>query len=129
MSIASLCLVAACVLPIACAGLAKREGFATGSFDNRNPRAWLAAREGAAARANAAQANSWEALPIFAAGVLHAQGHGADTGLVDALAVAFVVSRVVYIALYVANLAAMRSVVWAVGFGASLALFFLGGAG
>lgn len=128
MSIATVCLLVACVLPIVCAGLAKREGLATGTFDNRHPRAWLAAREGAAARANAAQMNSWEALPIFLGGVLHAELHHAPAAYVDALAGAFIACRVVYIALYVGDRASFRSVVWSGGLVASLALYVLGAA-
>jgi len=125
MSIANVCLAIACVLPVICAGLAKRAGVMAGTFDNRNPREWLARQTGAAARAQAAQLNSWEALIVFAAGVLAAQIQGAVPGYVDVLAIVFVVSRVVYIGLYVADLASMRSVVWTVGFLASLALIFV----
>ena len=38
MSLATICLAIACVLPILCAGLAKRGGIANRSFDNRAPR-------------------------------------------------------------------------------------------
>ena len=55
------------------------------SFDNTGPRGWLAKQTGAAARANAAQQNSWEALIVFAAGVLSAQIAGAPAARVDAL--------------------------------------------
>jgi uncharacterized MAPEG superfamily protein len=57
-------------------------------------------------------ANSFEALPLFIAGVLIAQITGARLGLVDALAVAFVLLRVAYIAAYVADRANLRSLVW-----------------
>ena len=127
MSIATLCLAFACVLPILCAGLAKRSGVIDRTFDNHDPRGWLAKQSGAAARANAAQANSWEALIIFAAGVLTAQGasEASPAGLVDGLAIAFVVCRILYVAAYVGDKAALRSIVWTGGFAASLALFFV----
>ncbi|MBN8613275.1 MAG: MAPEG family protein [Deltaproteobacteria bacterium] len=124
MSIATICLAIACALPIVCTGLAKRSGVVDRSFDNNEPRAWLAKQTGAAARANAAQANSWEALAVFAAGVLSAQHLGAPSSYVDVLAITFVVARVVYIGLYMADLATLRSVVWFVGYAASMALFF-----
>jgi uncharacterized MAPEG superfamily protein len=38
---------------------------------------------------------------------------------------AFVAARVVYVALYVAGAATLRTLAWLVGFGASLALFFV----
>ncbi len=126
MNIATVCLAVACTLPILCAGLAKRGGVVSRSFDNNDPRGWLAKQTGAAARANAAQQNSWEALIVFAAGVLSAQIAGAPAARVDALAVAFVVCRVVYIGLYVTDRASARSLVWTLGLLISLALFFVG---
>lgn len=127
MTVASFCLLVACVLPIVCAGMAKSGTFSTprsqGGYDNRDPRAWLARQTGRRARANAAQANSFEALPLFIAAVLVAQQAGAAQGLVDALAVAFVLLRVAYIALYVGDRAALRSVVWIAAFGVCVAIF------
>lgn len=124
MSVATICLAIACVLPILCAGLAKRGGIVNRSFDNHAPRAWLAKQEGAAARANAAQQNSWEALAIFGPAVLSAQLGHAPHEYVNVLALAFVVLRVVYVGMYVADLATLRSIVWTLGLTASLALFF-----
>ena len=124
MSLATICLALSSVLPILCAGLAKRGGIADRSFDNHAPRAWLAKQEGAAARANAAQQNSWEALAIFGPAVLSAQLGHAPHELVDGLAIAFVVLRLMYIGMYVADLAMARSVVWTLGLLASLGLFF-----
>lgn len=129
MTVASFCLLVACVLPILCAGIAKSGTLSTprsqGGYDNRDPRAWLARQTGRRARANAAQANSFEALPLFIAAVLVAQQAGAAQGLVDALAVAFVLLRVAYIALYVGDRAALRSVVWIAAFGVCVAIFLL----
>lgn len=126
MSIATICLVFACTLPVLCAGIAKRGGVLARTFDNNDPRAWLAKQTGVPARAHAAQQNSWEALVIFAAGVLSAQVVSAPVERVDVLAVAFVACRVIYIGLYVADRATARSLVWTLGFVASLALFFAG---
>jgi uncharacterized MAPEG superfamily protein len=42
------------------------------------------------------------------------------------LAVAFIVSRVVYVALYIADLSTLRSTVWAVGLAACFGLALLG---
>jgi uncharacterized MAPEG superfamily protein len=129
MTVASFCLLVACVLPIVCAGIAKSGTFSTprsqGGYDNRDPRAWLARQTGRRARANAAQANSFEALPLFIAAVLVAQQAGAVQGLVDTLAVVFVLLRVAYIAMYVGDRAALRSVVWIAAFGVCVAIFLL----
>lgn len=128
MTIAHLCILIACLLPIACAGLAKSRGFGKrrrdGGFDNHNPRAWLASLQGWQARANAAQANSFESLPIFIAGVLVAQQMHAPQARIDALAITFIAARLAFIAAYVADQALLRSVVWFVGLLASVALFF-----
>ena len=63
------CVLVAALLPIVCAGIAKWGTFGKprrdGGFDNENPRAWLARQTDWRARANAAQANSFEALPFF----------------------------------------------------------------
>ncbi|WP_310389075.1 MAPEG family protein [Roseateles sp.] len=128
MTIANYCMLVACALPVVCAGLAKSGGFGRprrdGGYDNHNPRAWLAQQTGRQARANAAQANSFEALPLFIAGVLVAQQMAAPQGLVDALALGFVAARVAYIAAYLADKAALRSVIWFAGVICSVALFF-----
>lgn len=125
MNIPVLCIAIAAVLPILCAGLAKMDGFRERRFDNRNPREWLAKQTGRAARANAAQANSWEALAVFAPGVLAALFLGASMSLLTIVSVAWVALRLVYIGLYVGNQASLRSVVWAVALGLSLSTYVL----
>ena len=77
MALSYWCVLLACLLPIVAAGVAKWGTFSRsvreGGFDNEDPRAWLARQSGRRARANAAQANSFEALPLFIAAVLTAQ--------------------------------------------------------
>lgn len=121
MSLAIVCIVIAAILPIVCAGISK---WGLRDYDNRAPREWLARQTGARARADAAQANSWEAFPVFAAGVLVALNTGAAPLTVDLLAAFFIASRIAYIWLYVSDRATARSIVWALGFFASLALYF-----
>lgn len=67
-----------------------------------------------------------EALAIFAAAVLTAHLAGAPQGSVDALALAFIVARLLYVACYLADRATLRSLVWLVGLGLSIALFVIG---
>jgi uncharacterized MAPEG superfamily protein len=128
MTIAHFCILVAALLPIACAGIAKGgmmgKRRSEGGYDNHDPRAWLARQSGYRARANAAQANSFEALPLFIAGVLIAQQTQARQGLIDTLAISFVLLRVVYIAMYVADRNLARSAVWFLALGVSIALFF-----
>lgn len=130
MSIADTCILIACLLPILCAGLAKSKGFGKprreGGFDNHNPRQWLANLQGWQARANAAQHNSFEALPIFIAGVLIAERMQASQTRIDMLALLFVAARLGYIGAYLADRDMLRSLLWAIGLGACIALFFVG---
>ncbi|HEY4368660.1 MAG TPA: MAPEG family protein [Steroidobacteraceae bacterium] len=116
------CILAAGLLPYAATLIAKsRKG-----FDNSDPRAWLAHQEGFRARANAAQLNSFEAFPFFAAAVLVAHARAVPQHTIDLLAIAFVAARILYLAVYLANLAALRSLVWFAGLFCVVLLFFAG---
>jgi uncharacterized MAPEG superfamily protein len=97
-----------------------------GGYDNGNPRAWLATQTQWRARANAAQANSFEALPFFIGAVVIAHQLGAHQGRLDILAFVFVVLRMVYIMMYVADMPTVRSLVWGVAFAANVAILFVG---
>jgi uncharacterized MAPEG superfamily protein len=88
------------------------------------PRQWLAKQIGFRARANAAQANLFESLPLFFAAVIIAQMRGTSQATVDLLALAFVASRVTYLICYVANWSTARSIVWLVGIVCVIAIFF-----
>ena len=129
MTLSHACILLACLLPIACAGIAKSRGFGKprreGGYDNHQPRQWLEKLEGFQARANAAQYNSFEALPVFIAGVLIAEHGGAAQATVDALAVAFIACRLGYIWAYVTDKANLRSGLWMLGLACCVALFFL----
>ncbi|HEY8876724.1 MAG TPA: MAPEG family protein [Roseateles sp.] len=129
MTIAQLCLLITCLLPMGCALMAKSKGFGKrrrdGGFDNNQPREWLAKLDGWQARANAAQANSWEALPIFIAGLFVAHQHQAAQASVDGLAVGFLALRLGFIAAYVADKATVRSLLWVAGLAACVALFLV----
>jgi uncharacterized MAPEG superfamily protein len=129
-SLAYWCVLVAALLPIVCAGIAKWGMFTTppklGGYDNANPRAWLASQTAWRARANAAQANSFEALPFFIGAVVIAHQLGAAQGRLDMLALVFIALRVAYILLYVANQPALRSVVWVSALAANVAILFLG---
>ncbi|MBK1727547.1 MAPEG family protein [Halorhodospira neutriphila] len=120
MSIAHWMILAAAVLPLVFAGLAKG---GAASFDNRRPREWLAAQEGWRQRAHWAQQNSYEAFPPFAAAVLVAEQVGAAQVAVDALAVLFIGLRLVYGALYIADLSTLRSLAWTAGLACVVGLF------
>jgi uncharacterized MAPEG superfamily protein len=77
------------------------------------------------ARANAAQANSFEALPFFIGAVIIAHQLHAPQSRIDVLAFLFVVSRLFYILMYVADKATYRSVAWIVGLVLNIALMLI----
>lgn len=129
-SLAHWCVLVAALLPVVCAGIAKGGSFGkpvgSGGFDNHDPRAWLARQRDWRARANAAQANSFEALPFFIGAVALALQLGADPARVDLLAVIFVGLRIVYVGLYVADLAIWRTLAWVGALGVNIAILFAG---
>ena len=128
-SLAYWCVLAAAVLPVVCAGIAKSGRFvplSEGGYDNRNPRDWLAQQTQWRGRANAAQANSFEALPFFIGAVVIAHQLGTDQNWLDVLAALFITLRVVYVGLYVGGLANARSLVWTGAFATNIAILFIG---
>jgi uncharacterized MAPEG superfamily protein len=129
-TVAYWCVLVAALLPIVCAGLAKYGMFGKsrrdGGFDNHNPRAWLSDQKDWRARANAAQANSFEALPFFIGAVIIAQQLGAAQGPLDILAFVFVFLRMLYIMMYVADAATVRTGVWALSLLVNISILFLG---
>lgn len=129
-SLAHWCVLVAALLPVVCAGIAKSGRFgkpvSAGGYDNRDPRAWLGRQSDWRARANAAQANSFEALPFFMGAVVLAFQLGADPGRVDLLATVFVMLRIAYIGLYVGGLATLRTLVWVSALGVNIAILFAG---
>jgi uncharacterized MAPEG superfamily protein len=129
-TVAYWCVLAAALLPLACAWIAKAPGFGKrrkdGGYDNNDPRGWLARQTDWQARANAAQANSFEALPFFIGAVIIAHQLGAPQGRLDILALLFVTLRVIYIAMYVAGLPTTRSAIWALALLANIGILFSG---
>lgn len=129
-TIAYWCVLVAALLPIVCAGIAKSGLMTTppeqGGYDNSNPRGWLSRQKDWRARANAAQANTFEALPFFFAAVIIAHTLQAGQTRLDILALLFVVLRVAYVMMYVADLAKARSAIWSLGLLVNIAILFSG---
>ena len=122
MTIADLCLLAAVILTIASIAPAKLNG--AREYDNANPRDPGFYTAGLRARALGAHLNGYEAFPFFAASVILAEMRGVPQGTVNALAVAFIVARIGYVLLYLANRPTLRSLVWSVGLLCTLGIFF-----
>lgn len=93
-----------------------------GGYNNHLPRHQQAQLTGFGARALAAHQNSFEAFLLFAVGVLMAHTTQTAGWLIDALAIIFVIARVIYLLCYWGDLAWQRSLVWFVGLVCSLLL-------
>jgi uncharacterized MAPEG superfamily protein len=122
MTIADLCLLACVVLTIVSIMPAKMDGLR--EYDNGNPRDPRFYTPGLRIRSQGAHLNGYEAFPFFAASVILAEMRGVPQGVVNWLAVAFVVARIVYVLLYLGDRPSARSAVWSVGLACNLAIFF-----
>ena len=123
MTIAYWSLLAAFFLPVVAAGVAKA---GRSDYDNADPRGWESRLDGYRRRAIAAMNNTYEALPFFAAAVIVAHQTGAAQARLDALAIAWLVLRLVYLAAYVADRATWRSLVWILAVALNVWIFVLG---
>ncbi|WP_312087390.1 MAPEG family protein [Acinetobacter variabilis] len=104
-------ILAACLLPYVFTLIARKSaGFR--AKDNQNPRAFLEKSTGLASRANAAQQNSFESLPLFIASILMAEYMVVSQSLVMTFGIAYLVFRVIYGICYLANWSTLRSIVW-----------------
>ena len=124
------CVLVMALMPVVCAGIAKSGMMGTprreGGYDNDNPRNWLSLQTDWRARANNAQANTFEALPFFFAAVIIAHQLQAPQWRIDLLALAFVALRIAYVAAYVKNKANLRSAVWVIALLVNVGLLFVG---
>jgi len=91
--------------------------------DNRETRNWQAQLTGWRQRAHWAHQNSFEAFPLFAAALLasHVAAPSSPTAVIAAWG--FIAARVAYAACYLADVAALRSLVWFAGVGCVVTLF------
>ena len=121
MTFAYWMLLAAVLLPYFTVGIAK-----AGGFDNHAPRPSLESLTGWRRRAVWAHYNHFEAFPAFAAAVIVAELTHASQSRIDLLAGIFVLLRLIYTALYLADLATLRSMVWSLALLCVIALFVLG---
>jgi uncharacterized MAPEG superfamily protein len=123
MTVAYWCVLIAAVIPLIAIVIAKAGGE---RYNNRHPRVWLDKQQGYRARAAAAQSNSFEAFPFFAAAVIIAHLTNAPQGRLDLLAIVFVVARIVYVVCYLADWHWARSLVWTIGFVTCVVIFLSG---
>ena len=130
MILAYWCVLIAALMPVGFVGVAKFMGQRKmNPKDNHHPRRWLEESEGAQQRAYWAQLNSFEAFPIFAAGVIIAVIAGGSVGAINTLAVLFIVLRLIYGWCYISDRAMLRSLVWFAATLCSVLLFVVGAIG
>lgn len=119
MTLALWSVLAAGILPVLSTGVAKWGA----PLDNHRPRDWAESLTGYRRRAYAAHQNAFEAFPFFAAAVLTAAVTQAPQGIVNLLALVFLAARIGYLGAYLADAATLRSVLWLIGWIATIAIF------
>ncbi len=124
MTIAYWCVFVAIIMPVIFTGIAKFAGKGYEPKDNLAPRDFLAKLQGFRQRANWVQLNTHESIPGFMAAVIISHQLQGDQSMIDLLAVAYIVLRLIYGVLYMANVGLLRTVVWSMGVACILGLFF-----
>jgi uncharacterized MAPEG superfamily protein len=117
MTIAFWCVLIAALLPYAVFGPAASK------LDIKLPRKLTGDLEGTAARAYGAHLNHFEAFPFFAAAVIIAHMLSGPSALVNWLAVAFIVVRLFYTAMYLTARQPLRSAAFFLGLGIVVVIF------
>lgn len=122
MTLAYCSVLAAIFIPLVLSSVAKAGG---AGFDNARVRDYLAEQSGWRKRADWAQQNHHEIFPAFAAAVIIAHLGDASQAAINGWALAFLALRIVYSAIYLADLATLRSLVWTGSFACVVALFVI----
>lgn len=86
-----------------------------GGYNNHYPREQQAKLEGFGARARAAHQNGFEALTVYASAILTALATNHLSATIQILAIAYLITRIIYNYCYLKNLASLRSLIWLVG--------------
>lgn len=84
-------------------------------YDNHHPREQQASLSGWGKRALGAHLNGFETFPGFAASVVIAHLAHVDPEKLSAICIIFLLSRVLYLYLYLADKATLRSLTWGIG--------------
>jgi uncharacterized MAPEG superfamily protein len=127
MTIAEWCLFGAVILYLGTVAPAKALG--RREFDNAAPRDARFYEHPVRQRVLGAHINGIETFPFFAVAVLLAEFRHAPQVWVDGLAIAFLMTRLVFVAAYVGDKPTARTVLWNAAFAFNLGIFFLSGFG
>jgi uncharacterized MAPEG superfamily protein len=127
MTIAEWCLFGAVILYLVT--LAPAKALAPDKFNNSKPRDPAFYAEPVRNRMLGAHVNGIETFPFFAAAVLLAEFRGAPQQWIDGLAVAFLVTRILFVLAYVGDRPTLRTTFWNSAFAFNVGIFFLAGFG
>lgn len=123
MTIAEWMLLAAVLLYLLTIAPFKPLGYR--EFDNAKPRDPEFYKLPIRARALGAHLNGIETFPFFAAAILLAEFRHCPQHMIDALAIAFVAVRFLYVMAYLGNWPWTRTLLWNIGFAFNLAIFLM----
>jgi uncharacterized MAPEG superfamily protein len=127
MTAADWCIFGAIMLALLT--LAPVKPLAGREFDNANPRDPTFYEHPVRRRALGAHLNGLETFPFFAVSVLLAEFRHAPQLWINGLAIAFLLTRIAFVAAYVSNRPTIRTMLWNVAMAFNLGIFFLSGFG
>jgi len=93
-------------------------------YNNHHPREQQNQLQGWGKRAHGAHLNTFEAFPGFAIGAVIAALWGPQD-IIQPLCLTFLIARIVYVVCYLADISTLRTLVWGVGYFATLGLYIL----
>ena len=93
-----------------------------GKYDNSHPRSQQNELTGFGARALAAHQNAFESLVIFTPAILLPIATNNTSNVIQQLAITYIVSRLIYNVLYLANISTLRSIIWFISLFCSLGI-------
>ena len=114
MTIADWCILGAVLIYLLT--LAPIKAIGHREFKNSAPRDPTFYEDPLRARVLGAYVNGIETFPFFAAAILLAEMKHGSQGVIDLLAIAFLVVRLAFILAYIANRPTTRTVLWNLGF-------------
>jgi len=118
------CLFIATLLPLLAKGPVGYAMSKLGGYNNNHPREQQSKLTGFGARALAAHQNAFESLMIFAPAVLLAIATQHTDANISLLAIVHVCARILYNALYLADMDKLRTLVWSVATLSSFAIIW-----
>jgi len=125
MNMAMIGLIFSALLPIVCSWIS---GYfrvkELGTLDNKRPREQCGELTGTGARAVFAQKNSWEAFVVYCAAMLALLLTATDPALYAKVILIYIASRLIYVASYLANLDALRSLAFGASYGSCIYIMF-----